>query len=109
VADLSSTHRFRYWSLSPVFTFLNSYGGTSYDLGGMAKANLGAKIQFWTEPDVAKISKINGIDGWAEHLRTGFDFSPLPQLLARTLVELERNNIYNFDARLALYVSYFYF
>ena len=78
-------------------------------LGGKYRVDLTHTITFETEADVAHIDKINGINGWAYHDRSGFDFSPLPQLLTRALVEFESNHIFSFDARLAAYVSYFYF
>lgn len=108
-ASLYSIHRFRYSSLSPIVSFIYSYGLPTYDFGGKYKISINNTVAFETEADVAKIDKINGINGWAYHDRSGFDFSPLPQLLAKTLLELESNSIFSFDARVALYVSYFYF
>lgn len=108
-ADLFSIHRFRYSNFSPVVSFIYSYGLPTYDFGAKYRVNLTNLVTFETEADVAHIDKINGINGWAYHDRSGFDFSPLPQLLTRALVEFESNHIFSFDARLAAYVSYFYF
>ena len=108
-ADLFSIHRFRYSNFSPIVSFIYSYGLPTYDFGGKYRVDLTHTVTFETEADVAHIDKINGINGWAYHDRSGLDFSPLPQLLTRALVEFESNHIFSFDARLAAYVSYFTF
>ena len=108
-ASLSSTHRWSSLSFGSSLNYLNSYKLNTYDIGANLRKNLPYKIQLVAEGDIAKINKINGISGWAYHERSGFYFSPLPQLLTKVLLELESNHVFAFDTRLAVYVSYFYF
>ncbi len=104
--DISMDYQFSegQW-LSPCLTWLRSYGGDVKDLGVRYTYDISTTTKFMTEFDNAYLKKINQIEGWAQHLRSTYEFHFWNRAKFGLALEVERNHYYQFDARTMVYVT----
>ncbi len=86
---------------------LHSYGGQVLRGGAEFKKFLNRWTKLRLEADVADIRKLNGISAFAYHGRGGIDFRFSPKILVSALSEVERNHLFEMDARAIVYVSHY--
>jgi hypothetical protein len=101
--QLSSTK-----SLRPSVTYIRGYGGFVWNSGFNYRQKLSGQTEWVTELFGAYFEKVTSVRGWAHHLRTGMNFYFLPRLSVLSLVEVERNQKYEFDTRWMAYATHFY-
>lgn len=94
-------------SLSPVFRHLKSYGGELWDSGLNYQVMMTDRTRLKLDLAAAYFNKINGIHAWAYQARNGIEFLLGPNFSTMTWVEVERNHLYAFDARVYANVTYF--
>ena len=88
---------------------IRSYGGEVSYGGVKILKSLSHKTKLRLEGSMAWVDKINQIQGWAYHGRSGMDFRLASRFILSALAEVERNHLFDMDARAILYVSHFYF
>ncbi|MCM2278427.1 MAG: hypothetical protein NDJ89_10165 [Oligoflexia bacterium] len=96
-------------SLEPFFARISSHGGEVFQTGLRAYAPISDRFDARGLVDLTKIEKLNGISGWAHHLRAGMGYQLSSRFLAQAVAELERNHRFELEARAIAYVSHFYY
>lgn len=89
--------------------YVTSYGGEVTHGGIKTLKSLGHTAKVRLEGSAAWIDKINQIQGWAYHGRGGMDFRLASRFIVSALAEIERNHLFDIDARAVFYVSHYYF
>ena len=106
-AGISFTWTQDRYSASTTAQYLHSYGGKILHGGGVFKHSLSRWAALRWEADAAYTQKINRINSWAYHGRSGLEFRLYPRLLVSTFAEVERNHLFDLDARAIAYVSHY--
>lgn len=107
--ELWSTFDWLLGRWTPSLTHLSSYGGEVVQGGLRFERALGDHMELNAEVDSARISKVNGISGWAHHGRGGVGFRLGSRFFALVRAEVERNHLFEFDSRAVIYVSHFFY
>lgn len=108
-AELSPSFHWNQFSFIPSFQYLYSYGGRLYSFGVKLIQRFAQELSLKSEASAVKLSKINGIENWAYHTRSGLEYQLNSKLFGAILMELERNQYFKIDARAVVYVSHFYY
>lgn len=96
-------------NLIPTYSYLSSYGGTVHD-GSMAiKYFWNDLLEFFTEGNLSKIKKINGMNFYAYHLKGGADYKLVKNWQLLAAAEWERNHLFDIDTRLIFSITHFYY
>ncbi|MBK9294993.1 MAG: hypothetical protein IPM57_11240 [Oligoflexia bacterium] len=93
--------------LSPVLGHILGYGGELWDTGVLLKSELSEKTSLKNELSAAYLNKVNNITGWAYQVRSGINYELAYRWLSSVWVEVERNHLFIFDARILASVTYF--
>jgi hypothetical protein len=92
-------------SLTPTFNHLLSYGGELWDVGLALIQDLSISSRLRVDYDLAYMIKIDGVSGWVQHLRTGYETRAWRNVQALFNLEFERNQYFDFDIRAMTYVA----
>lgn len=95
-------------AISPVFGHLSGYGGELWDAGVRYQRKVSERFEFLTELSAARLDKINAIQGWAYQLRGNVHFIPAQRMATDLWVEVDRNPLFDFDARVIGSVTFFH-
>ena len=97
-------------TINPSLVHIGSYGGDYYG------ATLGMRMELKDRVSgirgnvgAAKITKLNSMDSWAYDFQLGLEYKLASKVMALGMLEIQRNHIYEFDARMIAYLSYFLF
>ncbi len=106
-AQLSASWQPGLYDFNFSFGGIDSYGGTVWHGGGGIKRALSEWADVKIEADIAHIKKINSINNWAYHIRSGLTFKLAAKLVLSALFEVERNHRFEVDSRGMIYVSHY--
>lgn len=103
--DTSAIIRLTNHIFEPIFTYLSSYAGEIWDSGFRYKYLFDNRSQLQFEFDTAWFTKVSGVQSWAQHARMGYQSEIFQNTTGLGYVEIERNQYYEFDARVMFYVT----
>ena len=106
-AQLSASWQPGRYDFNFSFGRINSYGGDVWHGGGGIKRALSEWADVKLEADIAHIKKLNSINNWAYHVRSGLTFKLAAKLVLSALLEVERNHRFEVDSRGMIYVSHY--
>jgi|GEM_PF-3834256 len=107
--ELATGYYTRNLSVKPYVMYTDSFGGTVWDFGVENSYKLSDIIDIILNGSVAKIEKINGIEGWALHARSGIDYRLERYWKTLVALEAERNYRFDVDARAVVYLTHYYY
>jgi hypothetical protein len=84
---------------------MTTYGGELYDQGLRYTWDITDRRQFTLEYDFGWLSKVNDIQGWVQHLRSGYETQITERAKLLVSLEAERNQYFEFDVRTMAYVT----
>ncbi len=105
---LSSDFDISLSTITQTILYIKSFGGEMYNFSLKFNHPFNDMTNIVIEGDISTYKKINGIEATAYHVRTGLDFNFTSQIKASILSELERNHLFDIDARLVGYARFYY-
>lgn len=91
----------------PSITHIESFGGELWDTGASWWHKLDDRAATSLEVAAARFDKLNGIVGWAYHLRGGLEWRAARNFFVSGIGEVERNHYFAFDVRALVNVTFF--
>jgi len=95
-------------TFTPSVSHIKSYGGEVWNPGFRYDLSVTEKLKWIMEYFAAHIDKVNNIQGWAHHVRSGINYYLASHTTTVTWFEIERNHRFEFDGRVMAYVTQYY-
>ena len=100
------------WFKHKALTYISritSYGGDLYQTGIDYSYNFNEFKSMLTKINVAKVEKVNGIEGYFYHGHFGMNFNFWEKWRSLFSIEVERNHLFDFDVKAVMYATYFHY